>query len=142
MGAHRWSKTIAAYDKWSHIFDHNLPYEFQTTSSSLSVAMYLRDVIAFAHKHQLKGKEWYKTVTVSAKDENTIRISLKPSKTQVIYPMYGIFDLIGMHSTNELTIGLTFTTGDSIEDIKATLSDLGVEITQLDGKLCAVSKIA
>ena len=141
MGAHRWSKTIAAYHKWSYIFDHDLPYDIPTTKSSLSIAMYIRDVISFAHEHNMKGKEWYKSVTVSATSEHNIRISLKVKASDAIFPTLGIFDLIGMHSSGELKGGLVFTTEDSVDDIRDTLRDLGITISTLDSGALMITTV-
>ena len=98
MGALRWGKSEGAYRKYSFIFSKPLPFKLESTSP-MSEASYIRDVIAYAHQHDLPGKEWFRKVTVSPQEDNTVLVKAKRGTNLDNVTRYNtntIFDLLKM----------------------------------------------
>lgn len=112
----RWGLTQGNYDKWAIYFGMQLPIRI-TVSSALSQAVYLRDAILFAYKHNLPGKEWYKKVRVSPEDKHTL----------IIKPIPGKEDELGVATSypisNIMQVELTIMEGNVHEGYRLRLID-------------------
>lgn len=119
----RWSKTEGAYRKWSFIFTKPLPFKVDS-NAPISDASYIRDVIAYAHEHDLPGKDWYQKVTVSPVEDGTVLIKAKKGtdlEDTRKYPTYTIFDILKMLGDDEINNGFRCHITDKVIEIKEML---------------------
>lgn len=123
MAALRWGKSEGAYRKYSYIFSKPLPFKLESLSP-ISEASYIRDVIAFAHKGNLPGKEWYKKVTVSPQEDNTVLIKPKRGTsldTITRYSTNTIFDLLKMLGEGTMENGYRCNITEPVDEIQEML---------------------
>lgn len=90
----RWGFTEGAYNKYAHYFSKELPISIHSTSP-ISTAAHIRDVIKYAYQHKLKGGELYKQVKVSAQEGDIVLIYARQSANSSL-PTHNIFELMCM----------------------------------------------
>jgi hypothetical protein len=119
----RWGKTDGAYRKYSYIFSKPLPFKLDS-NSPISEAAYVRDVIAYAHENDLPGKEWYRKVTVSPQEDNTVLVKAKSGTDLEDVKRYDtntVFDLLKMLGDETLKDGYRCHTTEPVEEVKTML---------------------
>lgn len=124
MSALRWGKTDGAYRKYSYIFSKPLPFKIVSTSP-ISEATYIRDVIAYAHQNDLPGKEWFKKVTVSPQEDNTVLVKAKKGTdldSITKYPTNTVFDLLQMLGDEKIENGYRCHTTESLPELQQMLA--------------------
>ena len=137
--SYRWGKTLSAYNKWAFIFEKELPIELEVEQSSLTVQIYIRDIISYAHENNLKGADWYKKVTVSATGLNTIFIKMKKNHAKVnTYPSKSIFEVMEMKQMGELISGYKFISTAPMDELEELLESLGVTFRDLQNNLVEI----
>lgn len=123
MSALRWGKSEGAYRKYSYIFSKPLPFKIDSLSP-ISEASYIRDVIAYAHANDLPGKEWFKKVTVSPQEDNTVLVKPKRGTdldTITRYSTNTIFDLLQMLGEEKMQNGYRCNITDPVEEVQEML---------------------
>jgi hypothetical protein len=137
--AFRWSKTLSAYNQWAFIFEKELPFEIEVDQSSLTISAYLRDIISYANENQLKGADWYKKVTVTPINENTIGIRMKRNQAQVnTYPSKSIFEVMEMAQNGEMRVGYKFISVAPLDELEELLDSLDVHYRDLKNNLVEI----
>lgn len=121
----RWGMSEGAYRKFAYIFSKPLPFKIDSVAP-ISDASYIRDVIHYAHKHGLPGRDWYKKVVVSPQEDGTVLVRSKTSQAfETLTPKHEIktiFDLLKMVDENTIKDGYTCYITDPVDEVKETLA--------------------
>jgi len=141
--SYRWGKTIAAYQKWKHIFGQQLPIDIPlATENPIGIATIIRDVIWFAHRNNLKGGAWYGHVSVCARDRKLEIVQKSELKqTLALYHTYDIFGVVAMFDADRLIPGSRFYYSGDPVDLDALMLSLGVQY-KLQSVSCLVDILA
>ena len=144
MAAARWGKSSGAYKKFNFIFSKPLPVVVMS-NATLSDAVVLRDVIAYAKEHGLPGGNWYKKVTVSPQDNGTVIIKVKPAfapeLASIVVKEYTLFSLMHAIDRHEIGIGDRCHCADDVEDLNAALANKGIYAQVLGGSLMELMEL-
>ena len=135
MSALRWGKSEGAYRKYSYIFSRPLPFKIESLSP-ISEASYIRDVIAYAEKNDRPGKEWYKKVTVSPQEDNTVLVKAKRGTSLDDITRYStntIFDLLKMLGEGTMENGYRCNITEPVDEVTEMLKGFAEwQVLELD----------